>query len=233
MGNANIVDVTVLIKQFFKCLPEPLFTSTYHDAFIRCIQLPDKEEAKNAVLLLCLLLPGEHLSTIKYMMNLLKNIAKNSDKNKMDATNLSVVLAPNFLYLNSKSEKMNSVEEKLLQFQTLVVEVLISNAEDIGYVSDSLYERTLLMTECFGTDDELDASSEALEESRDCKKKEKKRKRSGSFTGKGNCTFSLCKKGLKLHPSLKLAWYGWYNDTTLKAWLMGILFETTTVICIG
>jgi hypothetical protein len=54
---------------------------------------------------------------------------------------------------------MNSVEEKLLQFQTLVVEVLIRNAEDIGFVSDSLYERTLLMTECFGTDDELDASS--------------------------------------------------------------------------
>ena len=208
MGNANIVDVTVLIKQFFKCLPEPLFTSTYHDAFVRCIQLPDKKEAKHSVLLLCLLLPGEHLSTIKYMMNLLKNIAKNSDKNKMDATNLSVVLAPNFLYLNSKSEKMNSVEEKLLQFQTLVVEVLIRNAEDIGFVSDSLYERTLLMTECFGTDDELDASSEALEESRDCKKKEKKRKRSGSFTGKGNRTFSLHKKGLKLHPDLKLAWHG-------------------------
>jgi hypothetical protein len=51
-------------------------------------------------------------------------------------------------------------------------------------------------------------SSEALEESRDCKKKEKKRKRSGSFTGKGNRTFSLHKKGLKLHPDLKLAWHG-------------------------
>jgi hypothetical protein len=73
---------------------------------------------------------------------LLKNIAKNSDKNKMDATNLSVVLAPNFLYLNSKSEKMNSVEEKLLQFQTLVVEVLIRNAEDIyqsGYAGDTCF----------------------------------------------------------------------------------------------
>ncbi|XP_052105522.1 uncharacterized protein LOC127738356 [Mytilus californianus] len=183
LGSANIVDVTVLIKQFFKSLPEPLFTSTYHDAFIRCIQLPNKDDSYRALLLLCLLLPGEHISTIRYMMSLLKLISEHSDKNKMDATNLSVVLAPNFLYLNSKSEKMNSVEEKLLQFQTSVVEVLIRNAEEIGFISDSLYERTLLMTEVFGTDDELDASSEALEESRDCKKKEKKRKRSGSFTG--------------------------------------------------
>jgi hypothetical protein len=100
-----MINPAVLIKQFFKCLPEPLFTSTYHDAFVRCIQLPDKKEAKHSVLLLCLLLPGEHLSTIKYMMNLLKNIAKNSDKNKMDATNLSVVLAPNFLYLNSHRDR--------------------------------------------------------------------------------------------------------------------------------
>ncbi|XP_071163331.1 rho GTPase-activating protein 11A-like isoform X2 [Mytilus edulis] len=183
LGSANIVDVTVLIKQFFKSLPEPLFTSTYHDAFIRCIQLPNKDDAYRALLLLCLLLPGEHISTIRYMMSLLKLISEHSDKNKMDATNLSVVLAPNFLYLNSKSEKMNSVEEKLLQFQTSVVEVLIRNAEEIGFISDSLYERTLLMTEVFGTDDELDASCEGLEESRDCKKKEKKRKRTGSFTG--------------------------------------------------
>lgn len=132
------------------------------------------------------------------MMSLLKLISEHSDKNKMDATNLSVVLAPNFLYLNSKSEKMNSVEEKLLQFQTSVVEVLIRNAEEIGFISDSLYERTLLMTEVFGTDDELDASCEGLEESRDCKKKEKKRKRTGSFTGKGNKTFSRCKKGWEI-----------------------------------
>lgn len=200
LGNANIVDVTALIKQFFKCLPEPLFTSVYHDAFIRCIQLPEKEEAKQAVLLLCLLLPGEHLSTIKYVMTLLKQIAENSDKNKMDAANLSVVLAPNLLYLNSKSEKMNSTEEKLLQFQTSVIEVLIRHADEIGYISDSLHERTLLMTEFFGTDDELDASSDQLEESRDNRKKEKdkKRKRSGSFTGKGNKTFSLPRKGWKL-----------------------------------
>lgn len=185
LGNANIVDVTALIKQFFKSLPEPLFTSVYHDAFIRCIQLTEKEEATKAVLLLCLLLPGEHLSTIRYMMNLLKQVAENSDKNKMDAANLSVVLAPNLLYLNSKSEKMNSTEEKLLQFQTSVIEVLIRHADEIGFVSDSLHERTLLMTEFFGTDDELDASSDQLEESRDNRKKEKdkKRKRSGSFTG--------------------------------------------------
>lgn len=101
----------------------------------------------------------------------------------MDPTNLAVVLAPNIMHINSKSEKMNASEEKLLQWQTGIVELLIHSADSVGMVSDSLYERTSLMTEAFGTDDDLDASEETLEESRGCKKKDKRRKRSGSFQG--------------------------------------------------
>ncbi|XP_033733741.1 uncharacterized protein LOC117322904 isoform X2 [Pecten maximus] len=183
LSEANVFDVTSLIKQFFRMLPEPLFTSTYHDTFIKCFQLGDTEASHQAVLLLCLLLPGEHLCTLRFMMKLLSDIASHSDKNKMDPTNLAVVLAPNMMHINNKSEKMNSSEEKLLQVQTSVVELLIRNAESVGMISDSLHERALLMTEVFGTDDELDVTEETLEESRDCRKKEKKRKRSGSFQG--------------------------------------------------
>lgn len=187
-------DVTSIIKQFFRELPEPLFTSAFHDAFIKCFQLDNEDEATNAVLMLCLLLPGEHLSTLRYMMLLLDKISRSCSKNKMDAGNLAVVLAPNIMHVNNKTEKMNSSEEKLLQVQTAVVELLIRNAEDIAYVCDSLCERAAMMTEVFGTDDELDASEDTLEESRDIsKKKEKKRKRSGSLQGTID-TCSACRK---------------------------------------
>ncbi|OWF55189.1 uncharacterized protein LOC110463103 isoform X2 [Mizuhopecten yessoensis] len=183
LSEANVFDVTSLIKQFFRMLPEPLFTSTYHDTFIKCFQLVNTEVSHQAVLLLCLLLPGEHLCTLRFTMKLLSDIASHSDKNKMDPTNLAVVLAPNMMHINNKSEKMNSSEEKLLQVQTSIVELLIRNAESVGMISDSLHERALLMTEVFGTDDELDVTEDTLEDSRDCRKKEKKRKRSGSFQG--------------------------------------------------
>lgn len=183
LSEANVFDVTSLIKQFFRMLPEPLFTSTYHDTFIKCFQLGNTEASHQAVLLLCLLLPGEHLCTLRFMMKLLSEIASHSDKNKMDPTNLAVVLAPNMMHINNKSEKMNSSEEKLLQVQTSVVELLIRSADSVGMISDSLHERALLMTEVFGTDDELDMTEDTLEDSRDCRKKEKKRKRSGSFQG--------------------------------------------------
>ena len=149
-----------------------------------CFLVEEEEAAKKAVLSLCLLLPGEHISTLRYTMSLLAKIAQHSDKNKMDAPNLAVVLAPNIMHMNNKSEKMNSSEEKVLQLQTSVVELLVRHADDVGLVSNDLVERTALMTEAFGTDDELDASDDnTLDDSKDCKKKEKKRKRTGSFQG--------------------------------------------------
>ena len=112
---ANVHDVTALVKQFFRELPEPLFTSMYHDTYIRCYQLENPEVARRAVLLLCLMLPGEHVSTLRFILLLLSKVALQSDKNKMDSANLAVVMAPNLMHVNSKSETMKSCEEKLLQ----------------------------------------------------------------------------------------------------------------------
>lgn len=142
--------------------------------------MDSEETATKLVLLLCLLLPKEHISTLRFTMMLLAKIAAASNKNKMDASNLAVVLAPNIMNINSKSEKMNSSEEKLLQHQTSIVELLINNSSNIGMVSESLIERTDMMTDYFGTDDELLESSDVTHE----RKKKEKRKRSSSFHGK-------------------------------------------------
>lgn len=51
-------------------------------------------------LLLCLLLPMEHLSTLRFTMGLLSRLAAHSTRNKMDVGNLAVVLAPNIMHVN-------------------------------------------------------------------------------------------------------------------------------------
>ena len=53
-----------------------------------------------ATLLLCLLLPMEHLSTLRFTMGLLSRLATHSTHNKMDVGNLAVVLAPNIMHVN-------------------------------------------------------------------------------------------------------------------------------------
>ena len=89
---------------------------------------------------------------------------------------------------------MNSAEEKLLQIQTAIVELLIQNADSIGVVSESLQQRSALMTEFFGTEDELEASDDnTLEDSKDCREQRKKhRKRSNSLQGQCAVKIVLC-----------------------------------------
>lgn len=100
----------------------------------------------------------------------------------MDVINLLVVLVFNIMYLNSKIEKMNLLEEKLLQVQIIIVEILIKSVVLIGMVFNEVFEKVFFIIEIFGIDDELDVSCDIFEEFRDYfKKKDKRRKRLGLF----------------------------------------------------
>ena len=39
LESGSVHDMTGLVKQFFRELPEPLFTSVFHDSFVRCYNL--------------------------------------------------------------------------------------------------------------------------------------------------------------------------------------------------
>ena len=101
----------------------------------------------------------------------------------MDEANPAVVMAPNLLHLGHQTERMSGAEERLLQLQVGVVELLIRYAPHIGLVSTSLADRCRLMCECFSTEDELEASDDNTLEESVPKAKDKKRKRSGSIHG--------------------------------------------------
>lgn len=180
----QVFDVTGVVKQFFRELPDPLLTNKYHDTFIKCYQLSDRDQAASSILDLCLLLPGEHLGTLRYFMRFLARVADNSQVNKMDATNLAVVLGPNVMHVNTnRTEKMNSSEEKLLQTQTAIVEFLIRNAEKIGIVSTSLVDRVKLLEglEDVSVEEKADVTGDET-----VKKSKRKKRRSSSLQGEGN-----------------------------------------------
>ncbi|KAK6997916.1 rho GTPase-activating protein 11A [Biomphalaria glabrata] len=182
LDGANVFDTAVLIKQFFRELPEPLFLTIFLDALIRCYQLPPDKDPKKAILQLCLLLPLENIGTLRYTMHMLYRVAARCDKNKMTANNLALIMAPNIMHNNKGTLKMSSSEEKLLHIQTYIVELLIKNWDQIGIVTSSLQHQMGLLSEGFATDDDLDASDDnTLEESKNVSKKIR-RKRSGSLT---------------------------------------------------
>lgn len=118
------------------------------------------------------------------------NIASHSSSNKMNVTNLAVVLTPNLINMNNKNEKMNQAEGELLKAQTGVIELLITHADEIGIISDDLAERSAVMAG-FATDDELGGrTDDELDDT--SKSTKKKKRRSGSLQGwSSNCQATL------------------------------------------
>lgn len=58
-----------------------------------------------------------------------------SAENKMDSSNLSVILAPNLLHSGDNAEKMNANTEKRLKLQTAIIHCFIENAHSFGMTS--------------------------------------------------------------------------------------------------
>lgn len=75
--------------------------------------------------------------------------------------------------------------------------MLIEHAEDIGMVSESLYERTTLMSACWPSEDELEKSDTTTHD--DSKTTKKKKRRSGSLQGRSRAAI-LCKSHINLKP---------------------------------
>ena len=118
------------------------------------------------------------MSTLRFTMHFLQCVAAHADSNKMDLQNLAVCMAPNLLYAPGKGDRAMAAESRLLQQETGIIQLLMERADALGMVSDSLCQRTALMTSCcFPSDDELERSE--FDDNRVGKKK----KRSGSFQG--------------------------------------------------
>lgn len=62
-----MIDVANLLKAFFRDLPEPLLPYFYHEVLLRSMLLTNGSKIE-ALFLLCLLLPAEHLNTLAYFM---------------------------------------------------------------------------------------------------------------------------------------------------------------------
>lgn len=147
LSKANPLDVANLLKQFFRELPNPLLTSALYRSFIESASLKECHSRSSAILNLCLLLPAPHLATLRHTMCFLDHVASMSEHNKMDASNLSICLAPNFLRGPPRKVKWRSSsrtcmsETCLLEAEIAVVRILILEAQNIGIIPDEILER--------------------------------------------------------------------------------------------
>eukprot|EP01135_Chromosphaera_perkinsii_P006420 Nk52_evm22s490 gene=Nk52_evmTU22s490 len=110
------------LKQFLRELPEPLLTRRLYSSFLSTSEISEKER-RSALIELCAQLPRPNICTLRLLLSHLRNVAENSQQNRMTVKNLSLVFGP--ILLRNRS---NSVTLDLMKNDTacIVVESLMS-----------------------------------------------------------------------------------------------------------
>jgi len=183
LQNVQPHDVASLVKQFFRQLPEPLLTNHLYDCFVKTQRLDEEGDQVEAVLLLCLLLPIAHLTTLQFIMRFLAKVASCSQQSKMGTNNLAIVLTPNLIH-SAKKEGNCPASEKQLKEQTAVIDLLLQHADKIGLVSEDIYERAKLIDDDL-VDSLTQSSGDELDDNmrRGNKRQSRPRTRTGSLSG--------------------------------------------------
>lgn len=141
-------DVACLVKQFFRELPEPVLPTELQDVFLKAQQLNSEEERTAATMLLSCVLPERNQNTLRHFFEFLHSVSLRSVENKMDSSNLAVILAPNLLHSGDAAEKMNASTEKRLKLQAAVVHSFIENAYSFGVLPQFLKDKVPAMMGC-------------------------------------------------------------------------------------
>ncbi|XP_047408357.1 stAR-related lipid transfer protein 13 isoform X6 [Sciurus carolinensis] len=93
-------DVADMVKQFFRDLPEPLFTNKLSETFLHIYQYVPKEQRLQAVQAAILLLADENREALQTLLCFLNDVVNLVEENQMTPMNLAVCLAPSLFHLN-------------------------------------------------------------------------------------------------------------------------------------
>ncbi|XP_040538826.1 rho GTPase-activating protein 7-like isoform X1 [Gallus gallus] len=110
-------DVADMVKQYFRDLPEPIFTSRLCESFLHIYQYVPKDQQLQAVQAAILLLPKENREALKILLFFLRDVVACVEENQMTPTNIAVCLAPSLFHLNtlrrdSSSSSIRSSQRK-------------------------------------------------------------------------------------------------------------------------
>ncbi|BFZ24097.1 hypothetical protein BsWGS_27136 [Bradybaena similaris] len=119
--------ITSAIKNYLRCLPEPLMTFQLHDSFIKAA----KQESKTLRILdvhkYVHQLPQKNFEMLDLLIAHLDRVASKSEVNKMTVANLGVCFGPSLM--RPEEETMAAVLD--IKFCNIVVEILINNYKEI------------------------------------------------------------------------------------------------------
>lgn len=86
----DVNSVAGLLKQFFRDLPEPLFTSQFYADFIAAARIDDDIQRRDSLHALINSLPDAHYATLRALILHLNKVQEHYSQNRMNAGNIAI-----------------------------------------------------------------------------------------------------------------------------------------------
>ncbi|XP_062867244.1 rho GTPase-activating protein 42 isoform X1 [Trichomycterus rosablanca] len=123
--------ITSGLKNYLRCLAEPLLTYRLHQDFIMAVKSDDQNYRVCAVHALVHKLPDRNKEMLDILIKHLQVVSTHSQKNLMTVSNLGVIFGPTLM----RSQEETVAAMMNIKFQNIVVEILIENHEKIFHQS--------------------------------------------------------------------------------------------------
>ncbi|KAM0756048.1 RhoGAP-domain-containing protein [Meredithblackwellia eburnea MCA 4105] len=118
----DLAAITSCMKNYFRSLPDPLFTHDRHETFVACAEMPEGEGRLIALEQAIYTLPEAHFHTARMLIAHLHRIHLRSNENKMTPANLGVVFGPTVL-----RSRLASREFSDMGFKAKLVEIMVEH----------------------------------------------------------------------------------------------------------
>ncbi|XP_039533302.1 rho GTPase-activating protein 7 [Pimephales promelas] len=110
--NQSAFDVADMVKQYFRDLPEPIFSSKLCETFLHIYQYFPKDQQFVGVQAAIYLLPDENREALQSLLLFLQEVVSCVEENQMTPTNIAVCLAPSLFHLNSFKRDRTSMRSR-------------------------------------------------------------------------------------------------------------------------
>ncbi|KAI9715222.1 MAG: hypothetical protein M1828_000920 [Chrysothrix sp. TS-e1954] len=93
----DVNSVAGLLKQFFRDLPDPLFTSEHYNEFIDGARLEDPAQRRDSLHAIINALPDPNYATLRAVILHLNRIVERQERNRMSSSNVALCFAPTLM----------------------------------------------------------------------------------------------------------------------------------------
>lgn len=119
--------ITSGLKNYLRCLAEPLMTYRLHKDFIMAVKSDDQNYRVEAVHALVHKLPEKNREMLDILIQHLVKVSLHSQQNLMTVSNLGVIFGPTLM----RAQEETVAAMMNIKFQNIVVEILIEHYEKI------------------------------------------------------------------------------------------------------